>query len=113
MQQGTTQVSSGNIAPTVGPQRDVKEVILLGAVVLFLGGLLAATWLYNQPGDQGEVTPVMSRIENANVPNLLKTPLSQAKSKLQPSTPPRSQLRLSLPRTLSMPIFISKSTGRA
>lgn len=72
MQQGSSQVSSGNITPTVGPQRDTKEVIVLAGVVLFLGGLLAAAWLYSQSGDQGKVTPVMERIDHANVPDLFE-----------------------------------------
>ncbi len=72
MQQGSAQVSSGNIAPTVGPQRDTKEVIVLAGVVLFLGGLLAAAWLYSQSRYQGNGTPVMERIDHANVPDSFK-----------------------------------------
>ena len=72
MPQGASQVSSGNIAPTIrGPVKDTKEVIILGAVVLFLGGLLAAAWLYSQTGDQGKVTPATEKIENGSVPDLL------------------------------------------
>ena len=53
MPQGASQVASGNIAPTIkGPERDTKEVIVLAGVVLFLGGLLAAAWLYSQTGNQ-------------------------------------------------------------
>ena len=72
MSHGSSQVSSGNVSPTVGPQRDTKEVIVLAGVVLFLGGLLAAAWLYSQPGDQGNGTPVMERIDHANVPDSFK-----------------------------------------
>ncbi|MBX3331577.1 MAG: OmpA family protein [Nitrospira sp.] len=72
MQQGSSQVSSGNITPTVGPQRDTKEVIVLAGVVLFLGGLLAAAWLYSQSGDQDNGPPVMERIDHANVPDSFK-----------------------------------------
>jgi peptidoglycan-associated lipoprotein len=58
MSHGSTQVSSGNIAPkTLGPERDTKEVMILGTVVLFLGGLLAAAWYYGQAGDQIKTTP--------------------------------------------------------
>ena len=58
MSHGSTQVSSGNIAPkTLGPERDTKEVMILGTVVLFLGGLLAAAWYYSQAGDQIKTTP--------------------------------------------------------
>ena len=72
MSHSSSQVSSENIAPTMGPQRDTKEVIVLAGVVLFLGGLLAAAWLYSQSGDQGNGTPVMERIDHANVPDSFK-----------------------------------------
>lgn len=54
MQQGTTQVSSGNIAPAVGPQRDTKEVIVLAGVVLFLSGLPAVARPYISACDTSE-----------------------------------------------------------
>ncbi|MDH5727111.1 MAG: OmpA family protein [Nitrospira sp.] len=70
MSQGSSQVSSGNIAPTVmGSQKETKEVIALAGVVLFIGGLLAAIWLYSQTDNQGEVT---RSIEPTNVTDLLK-----------------------------------------
>lgn len=72
MPQSASQVASGNIAPTVkGPERDTKEVIVLAGVVLFLGGLLAAAWLYNQTGDQVTVSPTMEKVEHTSVPGLL------------------------------------------
>ena len=72
MPQGASQVSSGNIAPTIkGPEKDTKEVIILGAVVLFLGGLLAAAWLYSQTGDQVQTSPTTDKVGNATVPDLL------------------------------------------
>ena len=72
MSQGTSQVSSGTIAPTIkGPEKDTKEVIVLGAVVLFLGGLLPAAWFYSQSGDQVQTSPTTNKLENANVPALL------------------------------------------
>jgi len=67
----------------------MKEVLVLGGVVLFLGGLLAAAWLYSQPSDQGKVTPVMDRIESANVSELLKntTVIRQAEASTTHLTP--------------------------
>jgi len=57
MPQSASQISSGTIAPTLrGPQRDTKEVMVLGTVVLFLGGLLAAAWYYGQASDQTTAT---------------------------------------------------------
>lgn len=74
MQNGPSQVSSGNIAPKiVGPQRDTKEVMLLAGAVLVLGGLVAAAWYYGQAADQITVTPAIEKIENTNVPAIIKT----------------------------------------
>jgi peptidoglycan-associated lipoprotein len=68
MSHGSTQVASGNTAHKIGESpRDTKEVIVLAGVVLFLGGLLAAAWLYSQTGEQ-----VKAPTEYANVPDLLK-----------------------------------------
>lgn len=73
MSQGSPQISSGHIAPTVrGPERDTKEVIVLGAIVLFLGGLLAAFWLYSQASNQVKGSPTTSKIQHAEVTDLLK-----------------------------------------
>jgi peptidoglycan-associated lipoprotein len=72
MQQNASPVSSGNIAPTIkGPERDTKEVIVLAGVVLSLGGLLAAAWLYSQTGDQMTASPAMGKVEHTSVPGLL------------------------------------------
>jgi peptidoglycan-associated lipoprotein len=69
----STQVSSGNIAPKVmGPERDTNEVIVLAGVVLIIGGLLAAAWLYSQSSDQVKAIPTTERIENANISDFLK-----------------------------------------
>lgn len=89
MSQGSSQVSSGNITPTIkGPERDTKEVIVLGAVVLLLGGLLAAAWLYSQSSDQVKVTPATDKIEHASVPDLLRkaTAMPQAEASTTDST---------------------------
>lgn len=77
----STQVSSGNIATKVmGPERDTNEVIVLAGVVLIIGGLLAAAWLYSQSSDQAKVSPATEQIDNTYVPDLLKnaTGINQA-----------------------------------
>ncbi|MBH0202524.1 MAG: OmpA family protein [Nitrospira sp.] len=72
MPQGASQVSSGTIAPKIlGPEKDTKEVIVLGGVLLFLGGLLAAAWLYGQNSDQVQTAPTTEKVESAIVPGLL------------------------------------------
>ncbi|ALA57212.1 OmpA family protein [Nitrospira moscoviensis] len=90
MQKGPSQVSSGNIAPTVlGPQKETKEVMLLAGLVLFLGGLIAAAWYYGQLAEPVKMTPVTDRAENANVSDLLKkaSVLNQAEASTTQPTP--------------------------
>lgn len=73
MSQGSSQISSGNIAPTVmGPQKGMKEIMVLGGVVLIIGGLLAAFWLYSQASSQVNASPASSKIQHAEVTDLLK-----------------------------------------
>lgn len=70
MSHGSTQVSSENIAPKIlGPERDTKEVMILGTVVLFLGGLLAA-WYYTQAGDQTKtnLATIVNQAEASTTP---------------------------------------------
>jgi peptidoglycan-associated lipoprotein len=72
MQQGS-QVSSDNVASTIkGAEKDTKEVIVLGGVVLFLGGLLAAAWLYSQSIDQVKTRLTTDKPENAGVSEIFK-----------------------------------------
>ncbi|MGC4097275.1 MAG: OmpA family protein [Nitrospira sp.] len=71
MSHGSMQVSSGNIAPKVeGPQRDTNEVMVLAGIVLFLGVLLAAVWLYSQTGDQTKANLATEPMEKAYVSDL-------------------------------------------
>lgn len=83
MSQGSSQISSGNIAPTIkGPEKDTKEVCVLGGIVLFLGGLLAAVWLYAQASNQVKPTPATAKLEQADVSDLFAraTAMNQAKA---------------------------------
>lgn len=89
IQNGPSQVSSGNIAPKiVGPQRDTKEVTLLAGVVLVLGGLVAAAWYYGQAADQITVTPAIEKIENTDVSAIIKKAgaMNQAEAAITSST---------------------------
>lgn len=90
MQKGPSQVSSGNITPTVmGPQKDTKEVVLLAGLVLFLAGLIGAAWYYGQMSDQVGVTYSSEKIDSANVSEFLKktSTLNQAEASITNSTP--------------------------
>lgn len=90
MQKGPSQVSSGNIAPTVmGPQRDTKDVLVLSGLVLFLAVLIAAAWYYGQTSDQIKITPATDKVENGNVSEILKkaSVLNQAEASTTNSTP--------------------------
>ena len=86
MSQGSSQVSSGNIAPKVmGPQRDAKDVMLLGGLVLFVAGTLAAIWYVIQSKDQDKAT---GATEQAHVQDLFKkaTAINQAEASTTNST---------------------------
>lgn len=88
MPQGSAQVSSGNIAPSVkGPERDTKEFMILAILILLVSGLLAGAWYYSQSSDQVTVTPSAGAIGNANVPDLLKQATVSSQTQV-PTTPP-------------------------
>jgi peptidoglycan-associated lipoprotein len=73
MSQSSSQLSSGPIAPKVmGPQREMKETMALAGVVLIIGGLLAAFWLYGQANTPVKASPTTSKIQHAEVTDLLK-----------------------------------------
>lgn len=90
MQKGPSQVSSGNIAPTVvGPHKDAKDVLVLSGLVLFLAGLIAAAWYYGQTSEQIKISSGNEKVDNANVSELLKKAgtLNQAEASTTNSTP--------------------------
>lgn len=102
MSHGSTQVSSGNIAPKVeGPQREIKEVMVLAGIVLFLAGLLAAVWLFSQTGDQTKANLATERSEKAHVPVLL----NQATGESHASTPMSHPNHVAIP-VVSIPDII-------
>ena len=73
MQQSPSQVSSGNIAPTVvGPQKDTKDVMILAVLILLLGSLLGVAWYYGQAGDQLKMAPATEQVQNSNMSEVLK-----------------------------------------
>lgn len=81
MSQGSSQLSSGNIAPRVmGPQKEMKDIMVLGGTILIIGGLLAAFWLSSQTSNQVNAFPATSKIQQAEGTDLLKqtTVLNQA-----------------------------------
>lgn len=90
MQKGPSQVSSGNITPKVmGPQKDTKEVMILGGLVLFLAALIAAAWYYGQLNEQMGGKYSSEKVEAANVSDFLKKTgtLNQAEASTTNSTP--------------------------
>jgi peptidoglycan-associated lipoprotein len=73
MSQGSSQMSSGNISSKIiGPQKETKEVMVGAGVVLLIGGLLAAAWLYSKTGSQVKASPASSSIQHAEATDLLK-----------------------------------------
>lgn len=90
MQNGPSQVSSGNIAPKiVGPQKETSEVALLAGLVLFLGGVLAVAWYYGQTSDRITVTPVTETVSTTTVPEIIKHTggLSRSETSIVKSNP--------------------------
>ncbi len=90
MQNGPSQVSSGNIAPKiVGPQKETREVALLAGLVLFLGGSLAAAWYYGQNSDRITITPTTEKMGTTTVPGIINQGggLSQADTSIVKSIP--------------------------
>jgi len=90
MHKGPSQISSGNIVPTVmGPQRDTRDVMILAGLVLFLAGLTATVWFYGQTSDQIKITPATEKVDNSNVSEILKkaSALNQAEASTTNSTP--------------------------
>jgi peptidoglycan-associated lipoprotein len=69
----------------MGPQRESKEVMLLGGLVLFVAGTLATTWYFSQSKDLSRVT---GATEQANVQDLFKkaTAMNQAEASTTNST---------------------------
>ncbi len=72
MSQSSSQLSSGNITPTVmGPQKEMKQIMVLGGVVLIIGGLLSTFWLYSQSNTPVKPSSATSKIQHAEVTDLL------------------------------------------
>ena len=95
MSQGSSQVSSGNIAPKiVGPQKGMNEVALLSGFVLFLGGVLAAAWYYGQNSDRVAVTQATETIGNTSVSGIMKKSSVLSKADASPT--------VSIPATVPM-----------
>lgn len=91
MQKGPSQVSSGNISPTVvGPQGHSKDVIILSSLILLLAGLSAVAWIYTGTSDPAPLKSTPEKIEPAAVADLLKkaSPLPQAEASPAPATMP-------------------------
>lgn len=84
--QKPSSISSGNISPAVvGPNKDMKEVYVLGGLVFSLAIVLGAFWFYSQDvavsstGQKDQLTDnqVTSLLKNQNPPNPLSEPLTK------------------------------------
>lgn len=90
MQKGPSQVSSGNITPTVmGPQKETKDVVILASLVIALAGLSALAWIYSQTNEPATIQSSPDKVDQANVSEFLKkaSPLNQAEASTTNSTP--------------------------
>lgn len=85
--QKPSSVSSGNISPAiVGPNKDMKEVYVLGGLVFGLAIVIATFWFYSQDlavsstGQHDQLTDnqVSTPLKNTSVTNQLSEPLTRA-----------------------------------
>lgn len=80
-------VSSGNISPAiVGPNKDMKEVYILGGLVFGLAIVIGASWFYSQDlavssatssADSLTDNQVSTLLKNQSIPSPLSEPLSK------------------------------------
>ncbi|MEC4888722.1 MAG: OmpA family protein [Nitrospira sp.] len=90
MQKGPSQVSSGNITPTVmGPQKETKDIVILASLVIALAGLSALAWIYTGVNEPTTIKTPSEKVEPATVSELLKkaSPLTQAEASTTSSLP--------------------------
>lgn len=94
MQNGPSQVSSGNISPAVmGPHKETKDVVILASLVIALAGLSAIAWIYGQTNEPVGIQSPPNKVDPASVSELLKkaSPLNQAEASTTNSTPVTAQ----------------------
>ena len=74
MQKPSSSVSSGNISPAiVGPNKDTKEVYVIGGLVLGLAIVIGAFWYYSGQGQSFASKAPAETLTNTQVTNVLKT----------------------------------------
>jgi peptidoglycan-associated lipoprotein len=87
MQKPSSSVSSGNISPAiVGPNKDMKEVYVLGGLVFGLAIVIGASWFYSQDLAVSSATSSNDQLTGNQVSTLLKnqsttSPLSEPLTK--------------------------------
>jgi len=73
MQKPSSSVSSGNISPAiVGPNKDGKEVYVVGGLVLILAIAIGAVWYYSQDLVVSSANSSNSQLTDKQVSTLLK-----------------------------------------
>lgn len=88
MQKGPSQVTSGNIAPTIsGPRKD-KDVFVVSGLVISLAAIIGAFWYYSSTDQMTTTSP--DRLTESQVSEVLKstsqpaaTPVSLPMNKIQ------------------------------
>jgi peptidoglycan-associated lipoprotein len=69
----TASVSSGQVAPTIiGPDKDSKEIYLVGGLVLFLAAVVAAFWYYSQSDEVSSGNRSAETFNSAQVSQVIK-----------------------------------------
>jgi len=91
MQKGPSQVTSGNIAPTIsGPKKD-KDIIVVSGLVVSLAAVIGAFWYYSSADQPYQPSPSSSdKLTDSQVSEVLKngnhsliTPVSLNSQKVQ------------------------------
>ncbi|MBX3236636.1 MAG: OmpA family protein [Nitrospiraceae bacterium] len=70
----TATVSSSSVAPTiVGPDKEMKEIYILGGLVFFLATVVAGFWYYSQTDEAAHSNWPSEAVDNAQVSQALKS----------------------------------------
>ncbi len=70
----TATVSAGPVTPTiVGPDKDMKDVYILSALVCFLAIVVAAFWYYSQADEEAHSNRSTEALNSAEVSQVLKS----------------------------------------
>jgi peptidoglycan-associated lipoprotein len=90
MQKGSSQITSGNIAPSIsGPRKD-KDVLVVSGLIVSLAAVIGAVWYYSSTEQTGRESLNSSQVSEALKPTqpvITPVSLSGSKTDAAPSKP--------------------------